>query len=82
METWWVAYGLKNFEKKFVYEIVWSEKRESYDLASIFEIYRIRITDKLLALCPFLLLTVELFGEPCYRTWDPRFFEFMGNYLK
>lgn len=44
---------------------------------SVLQCYRIRTTDKLLALWPFIIIAVEIFGRWYFKIWSPCFYNFM-----
>ena len=57
-DNWWDSYVLPRYEKDVYY-------------TRIFEVYRVRTTDKLIALYGFLPAAVEVFGKSWYSVWDP-----------
>jgi len=44
---------------------------------SLLDLYRIRTTDKLIALWPFIIVAVEIFGRWYFKVWSPALYSFV-----
>ena len=70
LDNWWDANVLPRFEK--------SGKTKLEKLStSILDCYRVRNTDRLIAIWPFIIVAIEIFGRFYFRIWSPAFYSFI-----
>lgn len=70
LDNWWDANVLPRFEQPGKTDL---EKFST----SLLDCYRVRNTDRFLALWPFMIVAIEVFGRPYLKIWSPVFYSFI-----